>query len=121
MRNEKQICQLDNVGTILRSLNILSNSGLDCSRELHVILLYAISTAANSAVHTFNCSHFQQFTLSNVHTFNRSHLLPLTLSTVHSFHRLPFRPITISIAANSTYLLKFHVIQFFQDVREQIN
>ena len=45
---------------------------------------------------------------------------PFTLSTVHTFNRLPFRPLANSTATNSTYLIKFKVIQFFQDVRKQV-
>ena len=56
--------------------------------RLHVISSYAISSAATSAVHTFN--------------------------------RLPFRPLANSTAANSTFLFKFKVIQFLQDVRKQV-
>ena len=45
---------------------------------------------------------------------------PFTLSTVLTFNRWPFRPLANSTAANSTYLIKFKVIQFFQDVRKQV-
>ena len=45
---------------------------------------------------------------------------PITLSTVHTFNRLPFPPLANSTATNSTYLIKFKVIQFFQDVRKQV-
>ena len=43
---------------------------------------------------------------------------PFTPSTVHTFNRLPFRPLANSTATNSTCLIKFKVIQFFQDVRK---
>ena len=45
---------------------------------------------------------------------------PFTLSTIHTFNRLLFRPLANSTATNSTYLIKFKVIQFFQDVRKQL-
>ena len=72
--------------------------------RLHVILSYAISTAAISTVYTFNRSHFQ----------------PLAFSTACKFNRLQIQPLANSTATNSTYLIKFKVIQFFQDVRKQV-
>ena len=47
--------------------------------------------------------------------FQPLQIQPFTLSTVHTFNRLPFRPLANSTATNSTYLIKFKVIQFFQD------
>ena len=46
---------------------------------------------------------------------------PFTFSTVLTFNRLPFRPLANSTATSSTYLIKFKVIKFFQDVRKQVN
>ena len=45
---------------------------------------------------------------------------PLTLSTAGLFDRLQIQPLANSTATNSTYLIKFKVIQIFQDVRKQV-
>ena len=45
---------------------------------------------------------------------------PFTLSTAGLFDRLQIQPLANSTATNSTYLIKFKVIQFFQDVRKQV-
>ena len=45
---------------------------------------------------------------------------PFTLSTVLTFNRLQIQPLANSTATNSTYLIKFKVIQFFQDVRKLV-
>ena len=42
------------------------------------------------------------------------------ISTVHTFNRSHFQPLANSTATNSTYLIKFKVIQFLQDVRKQV-
>ena len=44
-----------------------------------------------------------------------------TVSTVHTSNHLPFRPLAISTAENSTYSIRFKVIQILQDVRKQLH
>ena len=44
----------------------------------------------------------------------------IEISAVHSVHCLTFRPLANSTAPNSTYLIRFKVIHFLQDVRKQL-
>ena len=67
----------------------------------------------------FVLRHFNRCNFNRCN-FNRLHFQPFSLSTAGLFDRLQIQPLANSTATNSTYLIKFKVIQFFQDVRKQV-